>query len=474
MRNKFATFALLFLAFFALSSCLGNDDDEYTYTDDTVITAFSVSGGKQYVYLKTSTGKDSLVIKSPKLSSYKFYIDQLKGEIYNPDSLPCGVDPKKLVCSVSTGYSSNVVIKSVTSDSVLYFSTSDSVDFSTERQLLAYSMSTKSVRKYKVRVNIHKEQPDSFAWHAKANCDELKRLTAVKAVALKNCLLLFGTNGTQTIAFAHDGTNWTQCTFNFNHTLAADAYKGVVAKNGNAFISDGGDIMTSADGSEWTLVAKATGVERLVAATPFRLYGYAADGSMMASTDNGQTWTASAIDDAITLLPTQETAYVSVPLKTNAMTDHVLLIGSRDNSIYPGDKNLTIWGKIDEGAEGSDNQPWAYYNITEDMKYAAPMLNDIHALPYDSAVYLLGSANGNIVPTLYKSRDNGITWKADTLVAMPEDFVEGVNLNDNTTAYAMTVDRENRLWIVNAKNGKTWCGRINRLGWARRQTAFTK
>ena len=99
MKSKFAALFLLFATVFVLASCLSTDDN-YTYNDDSAITSFSISSGKQYVHVKSSTGGDSLVVKDLTLSSYKFYIDQVKCEIYNPDSLPCGVNAAKLLCSV--------------------------------------------------------------------------------------------------------------------------------------------------------------------------------------------------------------------------------------------------------------------------------------------------------------------------------------------------------------------------------------
>lgn len=39
MKNKFAAFAMLFMAVFTLASCL-NDDTDYVYTDDSAITSF--------------------------------------------------------------------------------------------------------------------------------------------------------------------------------------------------------------------------------------------------------------------------------------------------------------------------------------------------------------------------------------------------------------------------------------------------
>ena len=467
MKSKFAALFLLFATVFVLASCLSTDDN-YTYNDDSAITSFSISSGKQYVHVKSSTGGDSLVVKDLTLSSYKFYIDQVKCEIYNPDSLPCGVNAAKLLCSVSSLNSGVVVIKNVDSDTLKYVTTTDSLDFSQDRELQVYSNSMAGIRKYKVHVNVHKEFADSFAWHAMPVCEALKALKAVRTVALGNKMLLFGTDGTQTRLFVSEGNGWNES----NTLFAADTYRSVVAKEGVVYISDGGNIMSTTDGSAWTTVATASGITRLVAASQFRLYGYAADGRLMASADNGSTWTPSTIDDELSLLPTDETAYVSMPVKTNSLTNRVLLIGTRDKSQHPTDTTPCIWGKIDEGADNSDNQPWLYYTVDQQNKHTAPMLSGISALYYDSRLLLVGCKDGK-KPTTYKSLDNGITWYADTTtIVLPDDFANGETANGSAAAYAVAADQSNVLWLVNAKNGMTWRGRVNRLGWKHEQTSF--
>jgi hypothetical protein len=49
-------------------------------------------------------------------------------QIFNLDSLPYGTDPTKVVFTASTKNSGVVFVKSLTSDSVSYYS-SDSIDF---------------------------------------------------------------------------------------------------------------------------------------------------------------------------------------------------------------------------------------------------------------------------------------------------------------------------------------------------------
>ena len=475
MKSKFAAFTLLLATVLLMASCLESDND-YTYTDDCAISSFSVTTAKQNTFVKTSDGlRDSLVVKELTLSNYKFYIDQLNGKVYNPDSLPCGVDAKKLLCSVSNSSSGLVVIKKVKSDSLDYFSSTDSLDFSVDREVQVVSNSGLSVKKYTIHVNVHKEQADSFAWHATPICAELKNLQGIKTAAVNGKLLLLGTDGNNTLVYANNGTQWTKCETNLGHNLAADAYKSLVTKDDYAYISDGGNIVRTNDGKTWNIMGEATDVTRLVAASRYSRYGYATDGRLMTSKDNGATWTVAEIDDELSLMPYGETTYASVEIEGYAKTDRVMLFGTRDAATYPNDKYLTIWGKIDEAAENSENQPWAYYGVSADNNHAAPLLSGISAVAYDGGVYMMGQEEGK-APKFYKSLDNGITWREDTATVMlPTNFNE--NATNAITAkgtYALTVDKNKSLWLVNASNGMTWRGRINRLGWAKEQTAFEK
>ena len=475
MKSKFAAFTLLLATVFLMASCLESDND-YTYNDDCAISSFSVTTAKQNTFVKTSDGlRDSLVVKELTLSNYKFYIDQINGKIYNPDSLPCGVDAKKLLCSVSNSSAGLVVIKKEKSDSLDYFSSTDSLDFSVDREVQVVSNSGLSVKKYTVHVNVHKEQADSFAWHATPICAELKTMQAIKTAAVNGKLILLGTDGNTTIVYTNNGTQWTKCETNLGHNLAADAYKSLVTKDDYVYISDGGNIVRTNDGKTWDIMGTATDVTRLVAASRYSLYGYATDGRLMTSKDNGATWAVAEIDDELSLMPYGETTYASVEIEGYAKTDRVMLFGTRDAATYPNDKYLTIWGKIDEAAENSENQPWAYYGVSADNNHAAPLLSGISAVAYDGGVYMMGQEEGK-APKFYKSLDNGITWREDTATVMlPTNFNE--NATNAITAkgtYALTVDKNKSLWLVNASNGMTWRGRINRLGWAKEQTAFEK
>ena len=459
MKTKFLPFAMLLSAMFLLASCFGEDDD-LDLSNNTAITAFSVSGGKQYVYAKAQDGSDSTYVKEVTLSKYKFYIDQLKGEIYNPDSLPAGVDARKLVCSVSTATSGTPAIQSMTSDTLNYFSSTDSINFTQERVFYVYSSSTTYRRKYTVKVNIHREQADSMQWTAMPATELLQQMTAAKALACGGRLFVFGNAGGNTVAVSTaDGANWRKATFNAGRTFSAEAYNSVVVKDNCLYIADQGAVLRSSDGDTWETVAEQTGMKRLVAASRYRLYAYADDGRLMASTDNGATWTAATVDAELSLLPTDNVSGMSFAMKANTDADRVIIMGTAQGE-------NSIWGKVDEQPDGSEDQTWTYYDAAGNNNHLLPAFNTMTAFTYDDAVYTFGIDDDAL--KVYRSEDGCITWYEDTLVTLTDDIVVAPG------KYTVCADADNYIWVTSLGNGKVWRGRLNRLGWAEEQKLFTK
>lgn len=470
MKRKLLPFAMLLSTIMLAASCLNDDNDEYVFYDDTAITSFSVGTLNQYLHTTSSKGTDSTYLATVDCSGYKFYIDQQKREVYNPDSLPYGIDAKKVLCTITCKNSGTALLKSLTSDSLSYLSSTDSTDFSQPRTVQVFSNSGQVSREYTIRVNVHKETPDSFKWKRMADIPGFASMQGMKAVECGGRTVVFGYNGTATTAFAtaDGGKTWQNIALNLGHEPAADFYKGIIARAGTIYAADGGNILSSSDAETWQSTP-ATGdtPARLVAASRAKLYGYSASGAMVESSDNGATWTASPLDDDASLLPQADLSFVCSQLKTNPEADRVTLIG---NPAQSSDTTATVWGRIDETAEGSLTQPWAYYNIASDNKHPIPRLEGAQATAYDDAILLFGgqSATGSTpaFSTIFKSRDGGITWKADTTLAVPSDYAK-------TAAFAFFATTDNFVWIINGA-GQVWKGRINRLGWREEQTDFTE
>ena len=469
MKSKTINIAVLLAALFSLVSCLDTNDGDYVYTDDSAVTAFSVTSAKKAVHVRASNGTDSVYYTTATLTAYKFVIDQQRCVIYNPDSLPYGVDPTKLLVSANSLNSGSLVLKSMTSDSLSYFSTTDSLDFSKPRELQVYSLSGAAVRKYEVRVNVHQEPADQFNWTklptptAFTNANGVKSFVVTTASGATRRFLL-ASDGTTTTVYRADGDNaWTAATPNFNHILAAETYRSAAVKHDTLFVCDNGVVMATTDGDTWTQQATAeAGVARIIAANPIRLYAYNNEGAMVSSDDSGKTWKAAGMDESATLLPNGDITYATLPLTTNANAFRTLLIGSVPEASTTA---FSIWGKIDEGDAYSENQPWMFYDHNTLNRHELSLMQNFSAFTYDGKIMMVGNEDRVYLPAFYGSRDGGITWEADTVITSPLGFFV-------TGPYTVSVDKDNFIWFVSGKTGETWRGRINRLGWKKEQYEY--
>lgn len=470
MKRILIPFVVLIMGMMAVTSCL-NSDDDYVYYDDTAITSFTLGTLNIVVDTTTAAGEDSTYTTTRDCSSYKFNIDQQRCEIYNTDSLPRGIVASKVVCTMYSKNSGYIGIKSLTSDSIVYYSSSDSIDFTKPREVYVYSNSGKTNRKYTITVNVHNEDADSLYWKQMGANTEFTKLTKMRTVALNEKLFVFGTDGSQTYAYgSNDGSTWTSLTQKFNHTLSADAYKSVVTKDNYLYIYDNGQVMRSTDGTSWSVVSNVA-LRQLVAASTTRLYAYDNNGQLMKSSDDGQTWSTATIDDSSSLLPTEDITYTCIPSKTNEDTYQLLLVGNRDYNTYASDTTASVWGKIEETLSDSQDQPWSYYNMSAENMFKAPRLRDIQSFVYDGVVVAIGEESlGGETRTpfdrIYSSADGGITWKKSTTLSLPAAF------DTSTTTFAVTSDSNNFIWLICGKNGQVWRGRINRLGWTTPSTSF--
>lgn len=469
MKSKTINIAVLLAALFSLVSCLDTNDGDYVYTDDSAVTAFSVTSAKKAVHVRASNGADSVYYTTATLTAYKFVIDQQRCVIYNPDSLPYGVDPTKLLVSANSLNSGSLVLKSMTSDSLSYLSTTDSLDFSKPRELQVYSLSGAAVRKYEVRVNVHQEPADQFNWTKLPNPTAFTSATGVKSFVVTTASgttrrFLLASDGTTTTVYRADGDDaWTAATPNFNHTLAAETYRSAAVKHDTLFVCDNGVVMATTDGNTWTQQTTVeAGVARIIAANPIRLYAYNNEGVMVSSDDSGKTWKVASIDESASLLPNGETAYATLPLNTNANAYRTLLIGSVPEASTTA---FSIWGKIDEGTAYSENQPWMFYDHNTLNRHELSLMQNFSAFTYDGKIMMVGNEDRVYLPNFYGSRDGGITWKADSVITSPLGFFV-------TGPYTVSVDKDNFIWFVSGKTGETWRGRINRLGWKKEQYEY--
>lgn len=492
MKRKFFTFITLLAAGLSLSSCLNSDDDnEVVYSHDTAISAFSLGTMGRYMQRKSTKELDSLVASAVTGSDYKFTIDQANRQIYNEDSLPARTRTAAFLATISAKNSSYIQLiyakdklkDKKYEDSLVWYSSSDSINFEKlpymglddngnpssnirRNNIRVFAQDGTVYADYQLKINVHKEEADSFVWHplVSANAD-LKHLAEMKALSLGNKVYVFGKTSGDSPEFKvyatsnTNGTSWDQV--HPNVSFAADAYENVVAKDDKLYLLDGGTVYKSTDAKTWTVVAENTSLTRLIGASPMGLYAYTATG-ISSSTDNGATWTNEVVD--VANLPTQNVSMSISAIRSTPKAANVLLLGTRDEA-----KNDTVavrWIYTADWNDGALAGSWNFVEYEKNMAYKLPWSTYLTCSTTDGGYVALGTGTirkGDKTisgAVWYKSLDGGLTWKEDTLVNIAKIAL------DVEKPVGFVRDANNYYWVIN--NGNVWKGRFNKDGWLKK------
>lgn len=451
MKRKFFAFIALITATLSLSSCLSSDETTVEYTHDTAITAFSL--GSLDRYTKTKAGKDTLLKANVTGSDYKFYIDQAQRKIYNVDSLPAGTRTAAVLATITSKNSSPILLMDINkTDSVAaYYSSSDSINFSTSRLIRVYSSDYSAYAQYTVTVYVHKELPYEFKWHELAqNNSQLAAFSDLKAVACGDYIYVFGktAEGTKVLKSAiNNGSAWSSIMMDVG--LSSDAYQSAVALDGELYISDGGKVYASADAATWTKVSENADIKQLIGASSKNLYAYTATG-IVVSKNQGVSWEAEKLDTDADFLPKQNISMNVAGVLSAKDVENVMLMGTRDKAL--NDTVATTWLRTVDYDANEDGQ-WNYLEIEKNKSGKMPWLDQVITCAADTGFVALGS-NGK----WYKSQDAGLTWKQDAMVVLPAKFA-------NEGRFAFCRDKQHYYWII--RNGYVWRGRFNIDGWSK-------
>lgn len=451
MKKTLSSLLLLLAGVLTVTSCLdSNDNTDYTYYGDTAITAFTLGTVKREVDSTITSGsvtKDTTYSTTVAGSSYTFVIDQTKGEIYNPDSLPYGCKTSAVLATISAKNSGYVYIKSLTSDSLTYYSSSDSIDFSQPRTLQVIAQDGQRYRVYTVRVNVHQQKSGQLQWSQQTSLPAaLGANTTMKAVACNGSLYLF----TPTTAYGYTDGAWTTLSPSNTAVLSADACKSMLAWQGSIYTAIDGTVLRSADGQTWETVATGTAAKQLVAASSKELYALA-DGGIVASADGGATWTTETLDNAASLLPTSNIGYSCQAVKTNDNIERVTFVGTQDGAAY-----VKAWSKLADYSDHPSTYQWSYVDNAGSLSFALPAYTSLQVLSYNKQLWAFGLQNNTLVGP-FVSADGGLAWRKSSAYTLPSSFTTSGTL-------AATVDADNYIWFIST-DGSVWRGRLNNLAW---------
>ena len=260
------------------ASCLGNDDDTETANyADMAITQFTLSALNRYTAsTSTTTGNDTILKTAVTASNYYMAIDQLNLRIYNQELLPVGTDLKHVLVSITTKNSGVVAIKSLTSDSLRWYSSTDSIDFTQPRTFRVFAINGKGSRDYVVTLTASETTGTTFEWQRKAQRPDLQGWTSDRLVAFAD-----------SVALVSEGT---------------------LVKGTTAYRINGGMLEQSADLLSWQSVGSATNLLQLVAQGTKELFALTTDGKMVHTYNDGLTWEEETLDADPSLLPVESLA----------------------------------------------------------------------------------------------------------------------------------------------------------------------
>lgn len=407
MKKFFRTLCVLGGVSLALASCLGDDDESSETYSDIAITQVTLGTLNRYTQTtSTKTGNDTIIKSTVTGTSYPMTIDQLGGRIYNQKLLPVGTDVKHVILTtVSTKRSGVVAIQSMTSDSLSWLSTKDSIDFSQPRIFKVYSSDGTSSRNYTVTLNVSETEGVDFGWTKKTEGIATDQFADKQLIAFGDTVLL--------------------------------VERGIVVKDGLAYRMNGQQVERSADLSAWETVGTAN-LKQIIAAGTKELFALGDDGLMKHSEDDGQTWQDEELDTDASLLPAENIAAVTWSYASMDNADYVLMAGN-----HPTDNaSMVVWRKISQYDGMTKGGQWVYMPVDDENVYALPRQEQLSMACYDDFVLAVGS---NM--KLYQSVDQGITWKQNEDYTLPEKLTG--------SQVCMTVDKNGHLWLL-TNSGQLW------------------
>ena len=483
MKQIKTTYLLIAILLGSLAACSKMDDTQVTLYDDAAITSFTLGTVNRYVNGKKSTFSGS---------DYLFHIDQVTRTIYNSDSLPMGTDAAHIVCGLTTYNNSQPYIISTDGTYMTYHSSSDSIDFSTPRTFRVIASSGAGYTDYTVKVNVHKENPDSFVWKKMADIPVMNDL---RTIMFNDQLYVFGNEGGTTTAYTtDDGSAWTPVTL--PTTADANTWQNAVATIDSLYIMCGTKVYRTQDFTTWdednSEVLDEASIKQLIGASSQEVYALSTSGMLMSKYSgnlNLGMWIPADFESDVNAedLPTDDYAFTCYPMAYADSTDYVVMGGTKKIGDewqgrvwrrivdYSGVGILSELKKlIEEAASGSETisstwiRQWTYMERTGNKLYELPALKNLQLVYYGEELLAFGgqSYDNKITPLIafWRSRDNGITWKQDVNYTMPP--IDGTTQFDNSaTSFSAAADNEGNIWIVSAGTGEVWRGRLNRVAW---------
>lgn len=411
-------FPLYFMVFMLLAmtvaSCNKKDEpstntdseySSYSYTT-TLVSAFSLKANTKIV-----DGLDSV----------SFAIDQERGLIYNADSLPYGTRINALcvnVTTASTVATKEFIVKNgtVQRDTTITYrsNSSDSIDFTGDVTLRVTSRDGQHTRDYKVKVNVHKQEPDVIVWNQASRRDlpnASSTLTASKTVMLNgDFMCLVNDNGSYVLSTSEDplaGT-WSKTVISF--PFAPNVSSFTATPQALYILDEVGELYSSNDnGASWT----SCGVEwnAIIGAYDDRILGVKNDGTSWVHDEypHREGFVSTKISDIFPVSGMSQLVMASNEWTANQQAmcaGGVLATGELTNAVwgYDGENWGLVSNTSDELPALSDATLFSYYTYGKTSTSASPVKRVTWMVVGGKL------ADGKLNTTTFISRNQGINW----------------------------------------------------------------
>ena len=444
--------ALLLLGF--ASACNKKDDP---YPDVIVVTPATVA------VTNFNLKADANVLTN--LDSVFFSIDLNKGVIFNADSLPVGTRVRRLipVISFANSMSAAEIVytdSTGTQKTVNYLETqTDSIDFTNDVLLNVTALDGENKYTYRIKVNVHKQKPDSLMWTDMASAKIPSRKPAPKAqkTVMRNDIaytIIEESDNSFTLAQASDLAAGYSSVNELSLPFAPQTETLTATPDAFYVLDTAGILYTSSDMSSWT----STGQEWLSIIGPYldSVLG-------IRNTDKGMMHCHYPASDLIADTPvadgfpmTGRSALATVANKWSPQPT-VFFIGGKTSS---GVTSNHTWGFDGSTWTTIDNKPLPALDGAILIRYTAFRATGLpfNEVAYDAWFAFGGNlSDGSSNRTLYYSYDNGVSWKAASeLMQLPDYFPQLISADAlviNSTLNADLAD----IWTASpASAPKRW------------------
>ena len=450
-----------------LTASCSSSDNNITPSDQVGITAATFG-----TLRRQSTTGSSYSTYVPSSATYPIFIDHIKGEIYNPDSLPVRTIPSKILLTLSFKNNSSGVLESVEkkdSFAQTYYST-DTLDFSKPRKIRVTSSDRAHSRDYTIDIRIHKVGVDSLKWTRMNVCNQIKvkgkRLITLKALSNDDALYVLAADTTMDssdnvycsiqVLKTSDGNIWTTeyTTPSTKITVPFEQFKRptMAVYKDKMYLLHDGQLRCS---DNWTSSVSCN-LRAILGGFDNYFYGVNDQKKIEVAT-GGDPMTALFSSDSM-----EEMQYVvgdSLPYKdfnfiaTNLLTDptmgRTILLANKQNEVTnikaPDVDKAVIWSKIIDDVP----QDWCLMTPAWNNHYKVlPYLPYLSATSYADGIIATGGYPN--VRQLYYSNDWGTTWAVKSSINVPVDL--------QSTAQVAIASDYIYLYLIGGDTGEVWRG----------------